>query len=135
MQYALARDGAWAEPDAAHGRVHPPNKVTWIAPSNEARYLLGVLGMAGSLQRASQFLLHPFLRENFAKLGGTPNLAADKMTPTVNRLQKRAHLEAPFDLRSEVERQALANLIVKAARTLKSPRDFVSYDHLKASSK
>jgi hypothetical protein len=55
------------------------------------------------------------------------------MTPTVNRLQKRAQLEAPFDLRSEVERQALANLIVKAARTLKSPMDFVSYDHLKAS--
>jgi hypothetical protein len=89
--------------------------------------------MAGGLGQATQFLLHPFLRENFAKLGGTPNLSADKMTPTVNRLQKIAQLEAAFDLRSEVERQALANLIVTAARTLKSPMDFVSYDHLKAS--
>jgi hypothetical protein len=54
------------------------------------------------------------------------------MTPTVNRLQKIAQLEAAFNLRSEAERQALANLIVKAARMLKSPMDFVSYDHLKA---
>jgi hypothetical protein len=89
--------------------------------------------MAGGLRRASQFLLHPFLRENFSKLGATPNLPADKVTPTVNRLRKIAQLERAFDLRSEGERQALANTIVRAARTLKSPMDFVSYDHLKES--
>jgi hypothetical protein len=133
MQQALAVDGAWAEPNDEHGRVHPPNKAVWIHPSNEARYLTGVLGMTSGLRRASCFLLHPFLRENFAKLGGTPNLRPDKVTPTVNRLQKRARREAAFDLRSEGERQVLADLIVKAARTLKRPMDFIRYDDLKAS--
>ena len=132
MQHALVVDGAWAEPDAEHGRVHPPSKAVWTDPSNEARYLTGILGMTGGLRRASQFLLHPFLRENFAKLGGTPNVSADKVTPTVNRLRKRAQRDAAFDLRIERERQTLADLIVKAARSLKSPMDFLSYDDLKA---
>jgi hypothetical protein len=133
IQHALVVDGAWAEPASEHGRVHPPSKAVWTEPSNEARYLTGVLGMTGGLRRASQFLLHPFLRENFAKLGGTPNVSADKVTPTVNRLRKRAQRETAFDLRIERERQSLADLIVKAARTLKSPMDFLSYDNLKAS--
>jgi hypothetical protein len=133
MHHASATDGAWAEPDAEHGRIHPPSKVAWTRPSNEARYLTGVLGMAGGLRRASQFLLHPFLRETFAKLGGTPNLPVDKVTPTVNSLRKRAQWEPVFDLRSERERHTLADLIVKAARTLKTPVRFVSYDDLKAS--
>jgi hypothetical protein len=93
---------------------------------------VAVVGMTGGLRRANQFLLHPFLRENFAQLGGTPNLPADKVTPTVNRLQKRSQREAVFDLSSEGERQALADLVVKAARTLKYPMDFVSYEDLKA---
>jgi hypothetical protein len=133
MQGALVADGAWAARDAEHGHVHPPSKVAWTTPSNEARYLTGVLGMTGGLRRATNFLLHPFLRETFAKLGGSPNPLTDRLTPTVNRLQKRAQREAVFDLRNEGEKQALADLIVKAARTLNSPMDFVSYDDLKAS--
>ena len=133
LRHALAKDGAWAEPDAEHKRVYPPNKVLWTDRSNEARYLTGVLGMTGGLQRATQFLLHPFLRETFAKLGGTPNLAANKIVPTVNRLQKRAQREATFDLRADGETQALARLIVLAARDLKRPMSFISYEHLKES--
>jgi hypothetical protein len=133
IQHALAAGGAWVDPDAEHERVHPPGKVGWTDPSNEARYLSGVLGMTGGLRRASQFFLHPFLQEIFARLGGTPNVQADKVTPTVNRLLKRAQREPTFDLSSEGERQSLADLIIKAARTLKSPRDFVSYDDLKTS--
>ena len=131
LHHALAVDGAWAEPDAEHGRVCPPNKVVWTRPSNEARYLTGILGMAGGLQQAIQFLLHPFFRETFARLGGTPNLAADKMVHTVNRLRKRARREAAFDLRVEAEKHALADLIGKAAREIKRPMSFVSYEDLK----
>ena len=133
LHHALAVDGTWAKPDAEHDRVYPPNKVAWTGPSNEARYLTGVLGMTGGLQRAIQFLLHPFLRETFASLGGTPNIAAEKMVPTVNRLRKRARREAAFDLRVEAEKDALADLIGKAARELKKPMHFVTYEYLKKS--
>src|SRR5262249_36490424 len=76
-------------------------------------------------------LLHPFLLSTFARLGGTPNLLTQQVTPTVNRLRKRARREASFDVRVDGERQALANLIVKAAQEVKSPSDFVSYDDFK----
>jgi hypothetical protein len=131
LRYALAADGAHAKPAGEHGLAYPPSKVVWTYHSNEARYLIGVLGMTGDLERASALLLHPFLREQFAKLGGTPNVPADKAIPTLNRLKKKWRGEAPFDLGDEAERRALAELIVKAARELKSPMVFVSYDDLK----
>jgi hypothetical protein len=133
MQHALAFDGARADPAVEHGRVYPASKVLWTEPSNEARYVTGVLGMTGGLRRASQILLHPFLQDMFASLGGTPNIPPDKMTPTINRLRKRARSEAGFDLTDESDKQALADLILKAARTLKRPMDFFSYDGLKES--
>jgi hypothetical protein len=133
IQHALAADGACAQRDAEHGHVYPESKAAWVVPSNEARYLTGILGMTGGLGRASSFLLHPFLREHFAKLGGAPSLPADKVTPTLNRLQKKWRGEAAFDLTAEAERRALVELIVKAARELKSPMDFVSYDDLRGS--
>jgi hypothetical protein len=126
LQYALAVDGARADPNAQHGRIYPPNKVVWAHPSNEARYLAGVLGMTDGLERASQLLLHPFLRDMFASFGGTPNLPSEKMVP-------RARFEAVFDLKSEPERHALAELIVKAAQSLTRPIDFVSYNELRDS--
>ena len=130
-QYALAADGRWAEANAEHDKVQPSNKVVWTDPSNEARYLTGILGMAGGLDRATQFFLHPFLQGIFAKLGGTPNLTTKDITPIVNLLQKRAQRQATFDLKIENERQALASLIVKAAKNLKNPMVFVRYDTLK----
>jgi hypothetical protein len=133
MRYALAGDGVHAEPAGEYRLAYPPSKAVWTYPSNEARYLIGVLGMTGGLERAAAFLLHPFLRGQFAKLGGTPNLPADKAIPTLNRLKKKWRGEAAFDLTGEAERRALAELIVKAARELKSPMVFVSYDDLKAS--
>lgn len=131
MRYALAADGAWAEADGQHERVYPANKVSWTDPSNEARYLAGVLGMAGSLQRATQFFLHPFLRKHFAKLGGTPNLPVEQLRPTINTLQKRAKQSPAFDLKDEADREALAELIVKAARAVKRPMEFIRYDDLR----
>jgi hypothetical protein len=41
--------------------------------------------------------------------------------------------EAAFDLKGVAERRALAELIVKAARELKSPMGFISYDDFKKS--
>lgn len=133
MQYALAADGAWINPNDEHGRVYPPSKVGWTHPSNEARYLTGILGMTGGLRGARRLLLHPFLRDNFANLGGTPNLPVNQVMPTVNRLQKKYRTQDTFDLASDGERKALANLIVKASREIKSPMDYVTYDDLNKS--
>jgi hypothetical protein len=133
MEYALSADGAWQDPNAEHGQIQPSNKVLWTHPSNEARYLTGILGMTGGLQRAGNILLHPFLQEVFAKFGGTPNLPAEKVAPTVARLRKRARREPFFDLHSEREREALGILIMKAGLELKKPMDFISYDSLKES--
>jgi hypothetical protein len=102
-----------------------------MRPSNEARYLTGVLGMTDGLQRAGNILLHPFLQEIFARFGGTPNLPLDKVAPTISRLRKRAQNEPMFNLHSEREREALGVLIVKAGQELRKPMDFISYDTLK----
>ncbi len=133
VHHALVADGRWARADAEHGDVYPANKVGWIDPSNEARYLTGVLGMAGGLRRATQLLLHPFLQATWAKLGGSPNVAAADLTPITNILQKRSRREAVFDLTDQGERRSLAVMIGRASRLLKTPLSFVAYNDLKNS--
>ncbi|MDR3525567.1 MAG: hypothetical protein P4L66_15865 [Acetobacteraceae bacterium] len=128
---ALAIEGRWAKQAAKHGEVLPENKVVWARPSNEARYLAGVLGMTGGLSLAREALLHPFLQEKFAQLGGSPNVMADRVTPTVARLKKKARRNPSFDLTDELDTRALAELIVSAARALKNPLQFVKYEDLK----
>ena len=68
ISYALASGGAWARPEAEHSEVLPPSKLTWAEPSNEARYLEGVLGMTGGLNNAESYLLHPFFEEDASGL-------------------------------------------------------------------
>lgn len=131
VHHALAVDGRGARADAEHGDVHPANKVGWLNPSNEARYLTGVLGIAGGLRRTAQLLLHPFLQAMWAKLGGSPNVTATDVTPVINLLQKRARQEAVFDLADEGERRTLAVMIGRASRLLKTPLSFVAYDDLR----
>lgn len=133
IHYALAIDGSQSRLEREHQWVQPPNKIGWAESSNEARYLTGVLGITGGLQQAIRFLLHPFLRGTLARLGGTPSLATDQVASTIIRIQKQWSGEAAFDLRNESEREALGNLIVKAAQSLKNPMKSVSYDELKAS--
>lgn len=130
---ALHGNGGWGEDNLESGRVVLTPKIAWADPSNEARYLNGVLGMAAGVGNAAAFLLHPFLREMFATLGGAPNMPAKKVQPTANSLVKVAVNNPVFDLREQRERTTLANLIVKAAANLKTPQAFFSYDDLKAS--
>lgn len=131
MRSALAHDGLWHQQNLEDGKIYPTPKVGWMKPSNEARYLTGILGMTGGLNGAIKILLHPFLTDVFASLGGATRLPIDKVLPTANRLQKRAHFERTFDLRDEHEREALATLIVQASGTLKKPIDNISYEDLK----
>ena len=126
--FAFVRDGQWVTDG---GPIEPPAKVQWMQPSNEARYFAGVLGLAGGLEQASDVLLHPFLRNIFTRFGGTPALEVEKALPTASRLQKLAARFPTFDLRSKPEVDALADLIVKAARSLGDSFTFVRYDDLK----
>jgi hypothetical protein len=131
VQYALAADGRHAQAMRDQGEIIPPAKAIWLRPGNENRYLTGVLGMAGGLDAARQFLLHPFLRQEFAKLGGAPDPTGADIQRTEARLQKQVGRQTPYDLRDAPDRAALSNLIVRAARDLKHPKTFSSYATLK----
>lgn len=98
----------------------------WIRPSNEARYLTGFLGLTEGLQRARSFLMHPFPQNMFASLGATPTLPIERVQPSINRLRKLSVNKPAFDLRNERERSALGHLSVSR------PREFVTFEHLKA---
>lgn len=130
LQHALAAVGRWAEDHVEPDKVAPPQRVAWTEPSNEARHLIGILGMAGGLQQAAHLLLHPFLERTFAKLGGTTRLSGPDVTPTVNRLEKRSKHRSEFNLKDLNDRTALAHLIVQAARGLGASREFIPYDEL-----
>ena len=131
MVHALAVDGRWSKLEAEHSDVYPSAKLTWMKRSNEARYLSGIIGMAGGVSYASQLFLHPFLVDLFAGLGGTPNLPPDKVSPTINRLKKIGRTQPSFDIRDDNERSTLAAMIVKAAQTLKRPSDYLRYADVK----
>lgn len=130
MNYAFCRD-------AAIRRVYqddppwPMQKVQRIGPSNEAHYLIGVLGLAGGLSRASSLLLHPFVQKMLGDLGGTPNLADADVLGTANALAKRAGRQPVFNLNAESERAALAALIVKAAQSIKAPKMYVGLEFVR----
>ncbi|MGH8388624.1 MAG: hypothetical protein ACRESJ_24625 [Pseudomonas sp.] len=109
----------------------PQKKAAWMKASNESPHLTGILGMTGGLAGAKSLLLHPFLQDVFASLGGAPNLADADVKATANALAKRAKGRSVFDLQQESEREALAALIVKAAQSIKAPRMHLSLDYLR----
>ncbi len=104
----------------------PQKGINWMRPSNENHHLVGVLGLAGGLVNAKLVLLHPFLQEVFASLGGTPNLADADIQATTNKLMKRGKGKPSFDLSSDDERKTLAALVVKAAQSIKAPKMHVA---------
>lgn len=125
LRWALAIDG---ERVPSEDIVYPPKKVGRLESSNEARYLTGILGMAGGLSGAQKLLLHPFFVDVFESFGGTTNFPAEKGVPTANRLKSRVQLKPSFDLRDEQDRTVLASLIVKASVELRKPMDYLSYE-------
>lgn len=113
--------------------IDPPSptpKFAWMKPSNESPHLTGVLRMAGGLEGAESLLLHSFLQTIFASLGGAPNLTDADIQGTSNSLVKHARRNPIFDLRVENENGALAELIVKAAKSIKTPKMHLSLEQL-----
>lgn len=110
----------------------PQEKASWMQPSNESSYLLGVLGMTGDLATAMDLLLRPFFVEMFASLGGTPNLNDADTAPIEKALSRRASARPDFSLRNEDDIRALATLALKAAQNLKTPKTHVTLQKLQA---
>ena len=129
IYHALTWHGAYVPDQPERGRVTPRQKAAIARPSNEARYLTGVLGLAGGLENASAYFLHPFLAGVFAEMGGTPSVPKNSIEPTANRISKLARTQSVFNLPED--KNALAALVVKAAAGLKMPRSFISYSELK----
>lgn len=112
---------------------YPEAKVAWTESSNESRYLTGLLRLCGGLYGATSILLHPFLQNLFAKLGGSTKIAVETVEPTLNRLRKAARSKSTFDTQNAQDIGALAELVVSAARSLKSHASHVSHEFLVAS--
>src|SRR3546814_3988469 len=83
--------------------------------------------MAGDLDQATSFLLHPFMQRVFADLGGAAGLPDGKVQPTISRLEKAGRNRPSLDLKAPTDRAALGNFIVKAAQDLKSPLPFLRH--------
>ncbi|MEG8058054.1 hypothetical protein QP150_16375 [Sphingomonas sp. 22L2VL55-3] len=131
IRFALLEDGHWQRGVDYQGPVLPKSAVDWLEPSNEARYFNGVIGMAGDLDEAARFLLHPFMQALFAAVGGAPDLQGEKVQPTIARLEKAGRNRPPFDLKDQNDRAALGTLIVKAAQNLKTPLHYLRYGAIK----
>src|SRR3546814_7492429 len=82
--------------------------------------------MAGDLDQATSFLLHPFMQRVFADLGGAAGLPDGKVQPTISRLEKAGRNRPSFDLKEPTDRAALGNFIVKAAQDLKRSEEHTS---------
>lgn len=128
--YALSEEGQWAKLNKQPDVFIPMSPTVNAEASNEARYLNGVLGMAGTLESASLFLLHPFMQQVFRDLGGNPKPPSEKLRPTIDRLRKAGRGTATFDLHDESELVSLANLVVKAAQGMKTPLRHIRYPAL-----
>jgi hypothetical protein len=131
VRHALCRDAViWRT--APSDPPRPAKRAQWLRPSSESAYLTGMLGMTGGLRNAKRFLLHPFLQEIFASMGGTPNLADADISFTADSLAKRSRGRPVFNLQDSGDRAALAGLIVKAAKSVKLPKTHVSLDELQS---
>src|SRR3546814_17507365 len=90
--------------------VLPRSPIDWAEPSNEARYLNGIIGMAGDLDQATSFLLHPFMQRVFADLGGAAGLPDGKVQPTISRLEKAGRNRPTFDQKEPTDQIGRASV-------------------------
>jgi len=91
------------QPDAEDGWVHPPSKVAWTHPSNEARYVTGVLGMTGGFVGLANFLA-PFPSGELCQAWRDTKPPGRMVLPPLSPAEEITE-GAAFDLRSEGERQ------------------------------
>lgn len=118
--FALLHESpAYPYPDIRSGG---PSKVPYeySRRSDKGRYLQGVLGMFGSLDRAYQVLTHGFWKQQFIKLG-TPS--ESQYPDIIRKLKKRFPPQAgKYVIESEDQWERLARLLVSQASNVRQPK-------------
>lgn len=88
--------------------------------SDKGRYLQGVLGMFGSLDRAFQVLTHGFWRQQFIKLGSP---SESQYPHLVRTLKKRFPPQGgEFTFKRDEQWEKLAKLVVQQAVNVRQPK-------------
>jgi len=125
--YVLHQPAMYAYPDVrAKERYEVP--YTYSRPSDKGRYLLGALGMFGSISRAYQVLMHSFWREQFAKLIGK---SEDHYPRIIATLKKRfAPQGGTFTFEREEQWESLARTVVSQAFNVRQPKSAVKLESL-----
>jgi len=115
----LHKAAAYSYPDIRHQfRYEIPYQ--YSRPSDKGRYLQGVLGMFGSLNRAYQVLTHGFWRRQFTKLGSP----SENLYPqVVQTLKKRFPPQAgKFIFERDEQWESLARTVVRQAAYVRLPK-------------
>lgn len=123
----LHEPAAYSYPDIRHReRYEVPYQ--YSQPSDKGRYLQGVLGMFGSVDRAYQVLTHGFWRRQFVKLGSP---SENQYPQLVQILKKRFPPQAgKFTFEREEQWEKLARTVVRQAVNVRQPRYTVKLQSL-----
>jgi len=116
------------QPDAYnYGDIRSVERVTtpyrYSQPSDKGRYLKGVLGMFGSIDRAYEVLMHGFWRKQFARFASP----ADDQIPQITRtLQKRFVPQAgEYVFKTPEQWEKLARTFLSQAMNVRQPKHTV----------
>lgn len=92
----------------------------YFRPSDKGRYLQGVLGMFGSLDRAYQVLTDNFWRQQFIKLGSP---SESQYPQIVKTLKKRFPSQGgEFTFKDDDQWEKLAKFVVRQAVNVRQPK-------------
>lgn len=119
FQSLLHEPSTHSYPDIRH-RASYEVPYQYSRPSDKGRYLQGVLGMFGSLDRAYQVLTHGFWGQQFIKLGSPSEGQYPKLVQT---LKKRFPPQAgKYVFEREDQWESLARTFVRQAPNVRQPK-------------
>lgn len=118
---------AYSYPDIRH-RASYEMPYQYSRPSDKGRYLQGVLGMFGSIDRAYQVLTHGFWRQQFIKLGSPSESQYPKI---IQILKKRFPPQAgKYVIERQDQWESLARTFVRQAPNVRQPKYVVKLQTL-----
>lgn len=115
----LHKRAEYSYPDIRH-QLSSEASYQYSQPSDKGRYLQGVLGMFGSLDRAYEVLTHGFWRRKFIELGSPSENQYPQIIRTLkNRFPPQG---GNFTFEREEQWEKLARLVVRQAVNVRQPK-------------